>query len=31
VGERDAGAGQLGGDAERLRAEPGTYHAGLGT
>ena len=27
VGERDPGAGQLGRDAERLRAEPGEDHA----
>ena len=30
VGQRDAGAGQLGGDAERARAEQGQRHAGLG-
>jgi hypothetical protein len=29
VGERDAGAGQLGRDAERLRPEPGQHDAGL--
>jgi len=30
VGERDAGPGQLGGDAERLRAQPGQDDAGVG-
>ena len=30
VGQRHAGAGQLGGDAERARAEQGQHHAGLG-
>ena len=30
LGERDAGAGQLGGDAERPRPEQGEHHAGLG-
>ena len=30
VGERDAGAGQLGRDAERARPEPGQHDAGLG-
>ena len=29
MAERDAGAGQLGGDAERLRAEPRQDHAGM--
>ena len=30
VGERDPGARELGGDAERLRAEPGPDDAGMG-
>ena len=30
LGERDAGAGQLGGDAQRLRAEPRQDDAGVG-
>ena len=30
VGERDAGPGQLGRDAERLRPEQGQHHAGVG-
>ena len=30
VGERDAGAGQLGRDAERARPEQGQHHAGMG-
>jgi hypothetical protein len=30
VGERDAGCGQLGRDAERVRAEQGQHDAGLG-
>ena len=30
VGERDAGAGQLGGDAERARAEPRQHEPGMG-
>ena len=30
VGQRHAGAGQLGGDAERLRAEQGQHDAGMG-
>ena len=30
VGERHAGAGQLGGDAQRLRPEPGQHHTGVG-
>ena len=29
MGERDAGAGQLGGDAERLRPEPREDDAGM--
>ncbi len=30
VGQRHAGAGQLGRDAQRLRPEPGQHHAGVG-
>ena len=30
VGQRHAGAGQLGGDAERVRSEQGQHHARLG-
>ena len=30
VGQRDAGAGQLGRDAERARPEPGQHDAGMG-
>ena len=30
VGERHAGAGQLGGDAQRLRPEPGQHDPGMG-
>ena len=30
VGKRDAGPGKLGGDAQRLRAEPRPDHAGMG-
>ncbi len=30
VGQRDAGAGQLGGDAQRLRPEQGQHDAGMG-
>ncbi len=29
MGERDAGGGQLGGDAERLRPEPRPHDAGM--
>jgi hypothetical protein len=30
VGERHPGAGELGGDAERLQPEPGPDYAGMG-
>ena len=30
VGQRDAGAGQLGRDAQRVRPEQGQHHAGMG-
>ena len=30
LGQRHAGAGQLGRDAERLRSQQGQHHAGLG-